>query len=70
MGIKRPFGTGGSGGGGYENLDPDYNDTRISKLAADYRSLEPHWQATFMSGLSKYERAKLMQWLKDFPVER
>lgn len=66
-GRPRPFGTGGDSGGGYETCDPDWNDKQIPRLAADYRSLDPRWQVTFLTGLSRREQSALMEYLKSHP---
>jgi hypothetical protein len=60
---KRAFSPnrGGSAGcgGGYEPTDPDYNDTRLAKLKADYDACPTEWKETFLDGLSRFERNQL-----------
>lgn len=68
-GRPRPFGTGGdSGGGSFEQTDPDYIDKQIPRLASDYRSLDPRWQVTFLTGLSRREQSALLEYLKTHPA--
>lgn len=47
---------GGTGGGGYERLDPDWDLKRIARLRAEYDELSPAWRGTYLKGLSKADQ--------------
>lgn len=44
----------GGCGGGYEQTDPDYNDTQGAKIAADFRKCPANWKETFLVGLPQW----------------
>lgn len=53
------------GGGGYEQLDPDWDAKRIKRLRAEYQSLTTrHHQDMYLDGLNKSDRRAV---LKDNP---
>jgi hypothetical protein len=33
--------------------DPDYEDHRLERMRAEYRSLSPEWRAMYLAGLCK-----------------
>lgn len=39
-------------GGGYEQLDPDFDIKRIQRMRAEYDSLDQRWRETYLKGLS------------------
>jgi hypothetical protein len=50
----------GGVGGGYEHLDPDFDLKRLQRMRAEYDSLEPHWQETYLKGLSREDARQVL----------
>ena len=50
----------GGVGGGYERTDPDYEAHKLQRNTAEYLALEPQWRATFLRGLSRFEREQVL----------
>lgn len=48
---------GGSGGGGYEQTNPDYDNEKLERLYQDYIAMEQQWRSTFLEGLTRYEQS-------------
>lgn len=46
----------GGTGGGYERTDENWDSTRINRLRAEYDTLDDHWKASYLKGLSKWDR--------------
>ena len=36
-----------------DRTDPDYEDHRLERMRAEYRSLPPEWRSTYLAGLCK-----------------
>ena len=51
----------GGTGGGYEQLDPDWDIKRIRRLRAEYDSLTPGWQETYLRGLSESDKRAVLK---------
>lgn len=50
------------GGGGYEQLDPDWDIKRIKRLRAEYLSLTTrHHQDMYLDGLSRADRLAVLK---------
>ena len=50
---------GGCGGGGYERLDPDFDQKRLASIKAEYLSLDARWRQTYLDGLPKADQFAL-----------
>jgi len=46
----------GGVGGGYEQTDPEWDNTRIRKLREEYDSLDKKWREWYLKGLNKADR--------------
>lgn len=59
-GTRARGGNRGGTGGGYEQTDPDWDCKRIARLRAEYDSLEPGWRETYLGGLTKADKAAVL----------
>ena len=46
----------GGCGGGYEQTDPEWDNTRAKTLRAEYDSLDKKYREMYLKGLNKYDR--------------
>lgn len=51
----------GGTGGGFEPCDPDFNLKRIARMRAEYDSLSPLWQETYLRGLSDADKRSVLK---------
>ena len=42
-------------GSKFDQTDPDYDDHRIQRMRAEYRSLPPEWRDQYLTGLCKHD---------------
>jgi len=40
-------------GSKFDQTDPDYDEHRLQRMRAEYRSLSPEWHGLYLAGLSK-----------------
>jgi|PlaIllAssembly_1097288.scaffolds.fasta_scaffold06729_5 hypothetical protein len=51
----------GGVGGGYEQTDPDFDRKRIARMRAEYDSLSPAWQRTYLRGLDETDKRAILK---------
>lgn len=51
----------GGTGGGYEQLDPDWEIKRIQRMRAEYDSLTPGWQAIYLKTLDEADKRAILK---------
>ena len=47
-------------GSQFERTDPDYQDHRLQRMRAEYRSLPRSWRAAYLAGLRKKDANALL----------
>ena len=47
-------------GSKFDQTDPDYDDHRIQRMRAEYRSLSPEWREMYLAGLTKKDAEAVM----------
>lgn len=47
----------GGNGGGYEATNENYDGDKLRRLRAEYDAMAEDWRGIFLDGLSRYERA-------------
>ena len=55
----------GGCGGGYERTDPDYQNHRLAKMRQEYLSLPSNWKEQYLGGLGKFDKAILLESIKE-----
>lgn len=51
----------GGTGGGFEPCDPDFAIKRIQRMRAEYDSLTPAWQRTYLRSLDEADKRAILK---------
>lgn len=47
-------------GSQFERTNPDYEDHRLQRMRAEYRSLSPQWREMYLAGLGKKDAEAIL----------